>query len=63
MVNIQSARTIGFIDRITDTLSKKMVRRVKNRWGVEIWPWNRERVRKIAGAPPQHTTPISASGN
>ena len=31
-----------FIDRITDTLSKKMVRKVKNRWGDEIWPWDRE---------------------
>jgi tetratricopeptide (TPR) repeat protein len=34
-------RSLDFIDRITDTLSKKMVRRVKNRWGVEIWPWDR----------------------
>ena len=31
-----------FIDRITDTISKKMVRKVKNRWGDEIWPWDRE---------------------
>jgi hypothetical protein len=31
-----------FIDRITDTMSKKMVRKVKNRWGDEIWPWDRE---------------------
>lgn len=31
-----------FIDRINDTLSKKMVRKVKNRWGDEIWPWDRD---------------------
>jgi tetratricopeptide (TPR) repeat protein len=34
-------RSMDFIDRITDTLSKKMVRMVKNRWDVEIWPWDR----------------------
>ena len=34
-------RSLGFIDGITDKLSKKMVRRVKNRWGNHIWPWNR----------------------
>ena len=34
-------RLLDFIDRITDTLSKKMVRSVKNRCGVEIWPWQR----------------------
>ena len=34
-------RSLDFIDRLTDTLSKKMVRRVKNRWDVEIWPWDR----------------------
>lgn len=27
----------AFIDRITDTLPKKVVRKVKNRWGNEIW--------------------------
>jgi len=35
-------KSMVFIDRITDTLSKKMVRKVKNRWGDEIWPWDRE---------------------
>lgn len=35
-------RSLDFIDRITDTQSKKMVRKVKNRWGDEIWPWDRE---------------------
>ncbi len=34
-------KSMVFIDRITDTLSKKMVRRVKNRRGDEIWPWTR----------------------
>jgi len=31
-----------FDKRITDALSKKMVRKVKNSWGDEIWPWERE---------------------
>jgi len=35
-------RSLDFIDRITDTLSKKMVRKIKNRWGFEIWPWDRD---------------------
>jgi hypothetical protein len=35
-----------FIDRITDTLSKKMVHKVKNRWGDEIWPWDRKGFRR-----------------
>jgi hypothetical protein len=34
-----------FIDRITDSLSKKIVRNVKNRWGLEIWPWDRSSLR------------------
>jgi tetratricopeptide (TPR) repeat protein len=34
-------RSLDFIDRITETLSKKIVRKVKNRYGVEIWPWDR----------------------
>ena len=35
-------KSTWFIDRITDTLSKKMVRKVHNRYGVEIWPWERD---------------------
>ena len=35
-------RSFDFINRITNTLSKKMVRKVKNRWDVEIWPWDRD---------------------
>lgn len=40
-------RSLDFIDRITDTLSKKMVRKMKNRYGVEIWPWDRVGFHKI----------------
>ncbi len=32
-------KSMAFVDRITETLSKKMARKVKNRWGDEIWPW------------------------
>ncbi len=35
-------KSMALTDRITDTLSKKMVRKVKNRWGEDIWPWDRE---------------------
>ena len=35
-------KSMALTDRITDTLSKKMVRKVKNRWGEETWPWDRE---------------------
>jgi hypothetical protein len=35
-------KSMVFVDRITNTLSKKMVRKVKIRWGDEIWPWDRE---------------------
>ena len=34
-------KPMAVIDRITDTLSRKMVRKVKNRWGDETWPWDR----------------------
>jgi hypothetical protein len=43
-------RSLDVIDRITDTLSKKMVRKVKNRWGDEIWPWDREGFRRQRSA-------------
>jgi hypothetical protein len=45
-------RSLDSIDRITDTLSKKMVRKVKNRWGQDIWPWDREGFRRPK-TPPQ----------
>lgn len=38
-----AAKSMTFIDRITDTLSKKMVCRIRNRYDVEIWPWEYER--------------------
>jgi hypothetical protein len=38
-------RSLDFIDRITGTLSKKMVRKVKNRWEVAVWPWDRAKLR------------------
>jgi len=40
-------KSMVFVDRITDTLSKKMVRKVRNRYGVEIWPWDRSGFHKI----------------
>jgi hypothetical protein len=39
-------KSMAFINRITDTLSKKMVHKVKNRWGDEIWPWDRKGSRR-----------------
>jgi tetratricopeptide (TPR) repeat protein len=44
-------RSLGFTNRITDALSKKMVRKVKNRWGDDIWPWDREGFRPPKAAP------------
>ncbi|NDD15023.1 MAG: hypothetical protein EB072_20935, partial [Betaproteobacteria bacterium] len=38
-------KSMAFIDGITDTLSKKMVRKVNNRWGDEIWPWDKKSLR------------------
>lgn len=44
-------RSLGFINHITDPLSKKMVRKVKNRWDVEIWPWDREGFQRPEASP------------
>ncbi len=44
-------KSMTFICRISDTLSKKMVRKVKNRWGDEIWPWDREGFKQPTSAP------------
>jgi hypothetical protein len=44
---------MALINRITDTLSNKMVRKVKNRWGDEIWPWDREGYRRPSARFPQ----------
>lgn len=30
--------SLDFVNRITDTLPNRKVRRVKNRWGDDIWP-------------------------
>ena len=30
-----------FLGTISDTLSKKLVRKIQNRLGIEIWPWDR----------------------
>jgi hypothetical protein len=32
-----------FVDELTDDLSKAMVKRIQNRYGVEFWPWERTR--------------------
>jgi hypothetical protein len=37
-----SEKCLRFSELITGTLSKKMVRRVVNRRGVEVWPWDRQ---------------------
>ena len=34
-------RSSYFVDELTDDLSTTMVRRIQNRYGVEIWPWAR----------------------
>jgi len=38
-------RSTRFIDGITDEASEKMVRKVQNRYGVEVWPWARASIR------------------
>ena len=43
-------RSLDFIDRITDTLSKKMVQKVKNRWDDDVWPWDRDGFRRQRSA-------------
>ena len=35
-------RSAALENRITNTLSKKMVAKVKNPWDEDIWPWDRE---------------------
>jgi hypothetical protein len=44
-------RSLDFIDSITDILSKKMVREVKNRWGDDVWPWDREGFQRPKASP------------
>jgi hypothetical protein len=33
-------RLLDLIDRNTDTLSEKIVKRFKNLWSDDIWPWD-----------------------
>jgi len=39
-----------FLNSLTDTLSKKLVRTVFNRYGVAIWPWDRAGFQRRLGA-------------
>ena len=39
-----SQKASSFLARINDTLSKKLVRQVKNRWGDDIWSWRSGRI-------------------
>ena len=32
-------RNSYFVNELTDDLSTAMVKRIQNRYGVEIWPW------------------------
>ena len=41
-------RSSFFVNELTDDLSKEMVRRIQNRYGVEIWPWERDGFVKTA---------------
>ena len=34
-------RSSYFVDELTDDLSIEMVKRIQNRYGVEVWPWER----------------------
>ena len=34
-------RSSFFVNELTDDLSKAMVKRIQNRYGVAIWPWAR----------------------
>lgn len=45
------ARSFSFIESIDDQLSLKIVRKIHNRWGDEIWPWDREGRRHPATSP------------
>jgi hypothetical protein len=35
--------SLNFVDTVTDDLSKSMVKKYANRYGVEVWPWERAR--------------------
>jgi hypothetical protein len=55
-------RSFFFVSELTDDLSKAMVKRIQNRYGVEIWPWeragfNRSRKRTDASTHSGHIYP------
>ena len=37
-------RSTRFVDGITDVVSEKMVKKIRNRYGAEVWPWERESI-------------------
>jgi tetratricopeptide (TPR) repeat protein len=38
-------RSTRFVEGITDEVSEKMVKKIRNRYGVEVWPWERASIR------------------
>jgi tetratricopeptide (TPR) repeat protein len=38
-------RSTRFIEGITDEVSETMVKKIRNRYGVEVWPWERASIR------------------
>jgi len=42
-----ACRSTRFVDGITDDISGKMVTKIPNRYGVEVWPWDREGFRRM----------------
>jgi tetratricopeptide (TPR) repeat protein len=38
-------RSTQFVEGITDEVSEKMVKKIRNRYGVEVWPWARASIR------------------
>ncbi len=38
-------RSTRFVEGITDDVSEKMVKKIRNRYGVEVWPWERASIR------------------
>lgn len=40
-----ASESMTFIGRISDTRSKKIVRKVRNQLGNEAWPWQRASIR------------------
>lgn len=38
-------RSTRIVEGITDEVSEKMVKKIRNRYGVEVWPWERASIR------------------